>query len=151
MRLVKEIFVLRRVCIQLKTGAGHTTFCNLDGRVSQTEFQELCFAFNIREEEWNDGQINENRFCPKQQNFFWQPPELFMCGPMCGTLFLTIFYVLYFYSYTVKHRGFLSTFLRNFFLCQDHWHGDVPPHLAQPLYVALGRALDSGLMCPRFP
>ena len=26
------------------------------------------------------------------------------------------------------------------------WHGDVPPHLAQPCYVALGRALDLGLI-----
>ena len=39
---------------------------------------------------------------------------------------------------------FLSAFLRNFFLCQDCWHGDVCPHLAQPCYVALGWALDSG-------
>ena len=37
-------------------------------------------------------------------------------------------------------------FLRNFFLCQDRWHGDVPPHLAQPCYVALGQALDWGLI-----
>ena len=34
----------------------------------------------------------------------------------------------------------LSAFLRNFFLCQDCWHGDLPPHLAQPCYVAQGRA-----------
>ena len=39
----------------------------------------------------------------------------------------------------------LSAFLRYFFLCQDRWHGDVPPYLAPPCYVALGRALDSGL------
>ena len=39
---------------------------------------------------------------------------------------------------------FLSAFLLNFFLCQDCWHGDVPPHLVQPFYVALGQALDSG-------
>ena len=41
----------------------------------------------------------------------------------------------------------LSAFLWNFFLCQDHWHGDVPPHLAQPCCVALGWALIRGL-CP---
>ena len=28
----------------------------------------------------------------------------------------------------------------------NHWHGDVPKHLAQPWYVALGRALDLGLI-----
>ena len=33
-----------------------------------------------------------------------------------------------------------------FFLCQDHWHSNVSPHLAQPGYVALGWTLDSGLM-----
>ena len=36
----------------------------------------------------------------------------------------------------------LSAFLRNFFLCQDRLSNDVPPHLAQPCYVALGLALD---------
>ena len=35
----------------------------------------------------------------------------------------------------------LPAFLRNFFLCQDHWCGDVPPRLGQPYYVALGQAL----------
>ena len=39
----------------------------------------------------------------------------------------------------------LSAFLLNFFLCLDRWHGDVSPHLAQPCYVAPGRALDLGL------
>ena len=33
---------------------------------------------------------------------------------------------------------FLSAFVRNFFLCQDRVHGDVPPHLAQSCYLALG-------------
>ena len=33
--------------------------------------------------------------------------------------------------------GFFFTFLRNFLL----WQGDVPPHLVQPCYVALGQAL----------
>ena len=41
---------------------------------------------------------------------------------------------------------FLFTFLRNFFLCQDCWHGDVPPHLAKPFYKALGQALELGLI-----
>ena len=41
----------------------------------------------------------------------------------------------------------LSTFIRNFFLFQDRWHSDVPSHLAQPCYVALGQALIQGL-CP---
>ena len=45
---------------------------------------------------------------------------------------------LYFFS--------LSAFLWNFFLCQDHWHSDVPLHLVQPCCVALGRAFDSGLI-----
>ena len=40
----------------------------------------------------------------------------------------------------------LSALLWNFFLCQDRWHGDMPPHLAQPCLVALGRAPDSGLV-----
>ena len=40
----------------------------------------------------------------------------------------------------------LSTFLPKFFLCQDRCHGDVLLHLTQPCYVALGRALDSGLI-----
>ena len=35
---------------------------------------------------------------------------------------------------------FLSVFLQNFFLCQDCLSRDVPSHLAQPCYVALGRA-----------
>ena len=39
---------------------------------------------------------------------------------------------------------FLSTFLPNFSLCQDRWYSDVPPHLAQPCCVALGRTRDSG-------
>ena len=39
----------------------------------------------------------------------------------------------------------LYAFLRNSFLCQDRCYGDVPPHLAQPCCVALGRALDWGL------
>ena len=33
----------------------------------------------------------------------------------------------------------------NFFLHQDRLSGDVPPHLAQPCYVSLGRALIWGL------
>ena len=40
---------------------------------------------------------------------------------------------------------FLSTLLQNFFLCQDRQSSVVPPHLAQPCYVALGRALIWGL------
>ena len=40
----------------------------------------------------------------------------------------------------------LSAFLRNFLLCPDRWHVDVPPHLAQPFCVALGQALDLGLL-----
>ena len=42
---------------------------------------------------------------------------------------------------------FLSAFLQNIYLFLDHWHGDVSPHLAQPCCVALGQALDSGLIC----
>ena len=34
----------------------------------------------------------------------------------------------------------LSAFLRNFFLCLDRWHGDVPPHFAKPCCVTLGQA-----------
>ena len=45
----------------------------------------------------------------------------------------------------IYHYFLLSPFLRNFFLCWDHWHGDVPPHLAQPCFVALGRALIWGI------
>ena len=41
---------------------------------------------------------------------------------------------------------FVSNFLQNFFLRQDRLNGDVPPHLAQPCCVALGQALDSGLV-----
>ena len=37
----------------------------------------------------------------------------------------------------------LSAFPQNFLLC---WRGHVPPHLAHPCYVALGRALDLGLI-----
>ena len=48
---------------------------------------------------------------------------------------------------TKEQNNFFSAFLWNFFLCQNRWHGDVPPHLAQPCYVALGWALDSGLLC----
>ena len=40
---------------------------------------------------------------------------------------------------------FLSFVLRNFFLRQDCLSDDVPPRLAQPFYVALGRALIWGL------
>ena len=42
-------------------------------------------------------------------------------------------------------KVFLSTILWNFFLCKDQRHGDVPPHLVQSCYVALGRALVWGL------
>ena len=43
-------------------------------------------------------------------------------------------------------RGiFFSAFLRNFFLRQDRLSGNVPPHLVQPCYLALGRALIWGL------
>ena len=42
-------------------------------------------------------------------------------------------------------RFLLFAFLQNFFLRQDRLSGDVPPHLAQPCYVALGRALIWGL------
>ena len=41
---------------------------------------------------------------------------------------------------------FLSAFLRNFILCKEGWHGNVPSHLVQPCCVALGRALDLGLI-----
>ena len=47
----------------------------------------------------------------------------------------------------LSHFLLLSAFLRNFFLRQDRLSGDVPPptpHLAQPFYVALGRALIWG-------
>ena len=40
---------------------------------------------------------------------------------------------------------FLSVFLQNFFLCQDCWHGDVPPNLAQPCSVTLGWVSYIGL------
>ena len=40
-----------------------------------------------------------------------------------------------------KVSFFLSAFLWNFFLRLDCLSGDVPPQLAQPCYVALGRAL----------
>ena len=36
-------------------------------------------------------------------------------------------------------------FFINFFLRQDHLSSDVPPHLTQPCYVAIGRALIWGL------
>ena len=39
----------------------------------------------------------------------------------------------------------LSAFLQNFFLHQDHLSGDMPPHSAQPCYVALVQALIWGL------
>ena len=44
----------------------------------------------------------------------------------------------------VVRIGGFSAFLPNFFLCQDHWYDAVPPHLAQPCYVALGWALIWG-------
>ena len=53
--------------------------------------------------------------------------------------------------FSVWHRKnlsmllFLSAFLWNLFLCQDHRHCYVPPHLAQPCYVAQGQALICGL------
>ena len=40
----------------------------------------------------------------------------------------------------------LSAFLWHFFLCQDRWHGDVPPHLAQPCCLDLVWAVDLGLI-----
>ena len=58
-----------------------------------------------------------------------------------------IFDVLYCVHLLTKEGSFFSAFLRNFFLCQDRLSSDVPPHLAQPCYVALGRALIRG-MCP---
>ena len=35
-----------------------------------------------------------------------------------------------------KTQHIFSTFLGNFFLCQDCVQGDVPPHLAQPCYMS---------------
>ena len=46
----------------------------------------------------------------------------------------------------ISEFSFLSAFLQNFFLCPGRGHSDVPPHLAQPCYVVLGRALDWGLI-----
>ena len=45
---------------------------------------------------------------------------------------------------------FLSAFLRNFFLCQDHWRDDELPHLPQPCYIALRLARDLGLISNTF-
>ena len=36
----------------------------------------------------------------------------------------------------------LSTFLRNFFLCQDCVQGDVPPHLAQALILDINSCIN---------
>ena len=44
-----------------------------------------------------------------------------------------------------KYFSIIFAFLQNFFLCQDRLSSDVPPHLGQPCYVALGRALIWGL------
>ena len=52
---------------------------------------------------------------------------------------------MYFQHKRTTANTFLSPFLQNFFLCYDSWHGDVPPHLAQPCNVALGRTLIWGL------
>ena len=49
------------------------------------------------------------------------------------------------YPLYILTPSFFSAFLQNFFLCQDRLSGDVPPHLAQPCYVALGWALILGL------
>ena len=63
---------------------------------------------------------------------FWPSPLFKLCAVgiwiafLCGNL-LCIF--------------LLSSFLQKFSLCQDRWHGEVHPHLVQPSYVALGRAL----------
>ena len=79
-----------------------------------------------------------------------QPPT-----PQEHKICFCIFYTYYSRSGEISVAYFMecercgsvfSAFLRNFFLCQDHWHGDVPLHLAQPSCVALCRALDSGLI-----
>ena len=65
-----------------------------------------------------------------------------------------IFWIIYPFIKNVKLWGrkyvlfiFLKiAVLRNFFLCQDCCHSDVPLHLAQPCYEALGRAYVSGLI-----
>ena len=49
--------------------------------------------------------------------------------------------VIVLYKWRCAVQFFLSAFLQNFFLCQERLSGDVPPHLAQPCYVTLGRAL----------
>ena len=71
------------------------------------------------------------------------------------TSFLTTFYGLYFNQQGVCVCACMRTcvhvqiiiivcvfnffllyaFLRNFFLCQDLWHGDVPPHHSAPCYL----------------
>ena len=72
-----------------------------------------------------------------------------MSGVMClggGVLLATVFvHMLPEVKILFCLWFFLSAFLPNFFLCQDGLSGDVPPHLAQPCYVALGRALIWGL------
>ena len=50
-----------------------------------------------------------------------------------------------------RYTFLLSAFIRNFFLCLDCWHSDVPPHFVQPhfvqpCYVALGQALIWGFL-----
>ena len=44
-------------------------------------------------------------------------------------------------SFICFQLPFLFAFLRNFFPRQDRLSGDVPSHLAQPCYVALGQAV----------
>ena len=77
-------------------------------------------------------QVGENKILPREKNY----------SPPCLKGFVT------FTSTGIpKYKMFFfSAFLRNFFLCQDRCHGDVPSNLAQPCCVALGQALDSGLL-----
>ena len=68
--------------------------------------------------------------------FFFHFKIFLFSNGLGRSVLLNFFYVLF----------LLSAFLWNFFLCQGCRHGGVPPHLVQPCYVALGWALDSGLI-----
>ena len=55
--------------------------------------------------------------------------------------------LLIFLSFKIMQQFFYSPPSSGIsFLCQDFWHGDVTPHLAQPCNLALRLALYSGLM-----
>ena len=73
----------------------------------------------------------------------WESRPLVECQSSCWSKKSAI---MFYFSPLCTKMHLHKSFLHNFFMYQDCWHGDVPPQLAQPCCVALWWALDLGLI-----